>query len=209
METPFRLFFTTCRSCLRLSRHRMPRAYPPVAVPSLRSISSAKALRQDADTEAADRPRWQRTPPAMSMPVRARPKPKGPEYQVNDDPRKLDQVYSNILGTRNCSEQLSDEVKWLAVTHKSFDHGRRGFNDRLAFLGMSTTTGPHHRKWHTLIYRRDQSFHRNRKHTTALAEPSSTILHWKDLKILQITPKLRRWIRKDWHDLLSNTTYST
>lgn len=31
---------------------------------------------------------------------------------------------------------LTDEVKWLAVTHKSFDHGRRGFNDRLAFLGM-------------------------------------------------------------------------
>lgn len=31
---------------------------------------------------------------------------------------------------------LSDEVKWLAVTHKSFDHGRRGFNDRLAYIGM-------------------------------------------------------------------------
>ncbi|KAK3066442.1 hypothetical protein LTS18_001719 [Coniosporium uncinatum] len=30
---------------------------------------------------------------------------------------------------------LTDEVKWLAITHKSFDHGRRGFNDRLAFLG--------------------------------------------------------------------------
>jgi large subunit ribosomal protein L15 len=30
---------------------------------------------------------------------------------------------------------LSDETKWLAVTHKSFDQGRRGFNDRLAFLG--------------------------------------------------------------------------
>jgi len=30
---------------------------------------------------------------------------------------------------------LSEEVKWLAVTHKSFDQGRRGFNDRLAFVG--------------------------------------------------------------------------
>lgn len=30
---------------------------------------------------------------------------------------------------------LSEEVKWLAVTHKSFDQGRRGFNDRLAFIG--------------------------------------------------------------------------
>jgi large subunit ribosomal protein L15 len=25
--------------------------------------------------------------------------------------------------------------QWLAITHKSFDHGRRGFNDKLAFLG--------------------------------------------------------------------------
>jgi len=25
--------------------------------------------------------------------------------------------------------------QWLAVTHKSFDHARRGFNDRLAFFG--------------------------------------------------------------------------
>jgi large subunit ribosomal protein L15 len=31
---------------------------------------------------------------------------------------------------------LDEEAKWLAVTHKSFDHGRRGFNDRLAYLGM-------------------------------------------------------------------------
>jgi len=30
----------------------------------------------------------------------------------------------------------ADTIKqWLALTHKSFDHGRRGFNDRLAFLG--------------------------------------------------------------------------
>lgn len=32
-------------------------------------------------------------------------------------------------------KMLSEEVKWLAVTHKSFDQGRRGFNDRLAFVG--------------------------------------------------------------------------
>jgi len=30
---------------------------------------------------------------------------------------------------------LTEEVKWLAVTHKSFDQGRRGYNDRLAFFG--------------------------------------------------------------------------
>lgn len=30
---------------------------------------------------------------------------------------------------------LSEETKWLAVTHKSFEQGARGFNDRLAFFG--------------------------------------------------------------------------
>lgn len=33
---------------------------------------------------------------------------------------------------------LSEETKWLAVTNKSFDAGRRGFNDRLAFFGMGS-----------------------------------------------------------------------
>jgi large subunit ribosomal protein L15 len=34
---------------------------------------------------------------------------------------------------------LSEEVKWLAITHKSFDQGRRGFNDRLANMGIDAT----------------------------------------------------------------------
>jgi large subunit ribosomal protein L15 len=32
---------------------------------------------------------------------------------------------------------LGEETKWLAVTHKSFEQGARGFNDRLAFFGRS------------------------------------------------------------------------
>lgn len=32
---------------------------------------------------------------------------------------------------------LPEELKWLAVTHKSFDQGRRGFNHKLAMLGRS------------------------------------------------------------------------
>lgn len=35
------------------------------------------------------------------------------------------------------NEWLSDETKWLAITHKSFDQGKRGFNDRLSYLGMA------------------------------------------------------------------------
>ena len=41
---------------------------------------------------------------------------------------------------------LTEEVKWLAVTHKSFDHGKRGYNDRLAFLGMMCCSSRHSEK---------------------------------------------------------------
>ena len=42
-----------------------------------------------------------------------------------------------MLNGRNaeCTSKRLIGSQWLAVTHKSFDHGRRGFNDRLAFLG--------------------------------------------------------------------------
>lgn len=43
-------------------------------------------------------------------------------------------MYTRFLG-KTGPKMLSDETKWLAVTHKSFDHARRGFNDRMAFLG--------------------------------------------------------------------------
>ena len=59
---------------------------------------------------------------------------------MNEDPRKLDDMYIKMLGP-NGDKVLTDEVKWLAVTHKSFAHGRRGFNDRLAFLGMCGGSG--------------------------------------------------------------------
>ncbi|KAH7079726.1 RNase III domain-containing protein [Paraphoma chrysanthemicola] len=86
------------------------------------------------DTEAADRPRWQQTPPRMMAPYRIRPQARGGVYKVNEDPRRLDDAYIKMLGPGG-DKLLGDEVKWLAVTHKSYDHGRRGFNDRLAYLG--------------------------------------------------------------------------
>ncbi|KAK1466192.1 RNase III domain-containing protein [Colletotrichum cuscutae] len=55
-------------------------------------------------------------------------------WKVNEDPKKLDQMYVKLLG-RDGDKMLPDETKWLAVTHKSFDQGRRGFNDKLAYLG--------------------------------------------------------------------------
>lgn len=55
-------------------------------------------------------------------------------WHVNEDPKKLDDALDTFLG-RDGHRLLPEELKWLAVTHKSFDQGRRGFNDRLAFLG--------------------------------------------------------------------------
>ncbi|KAL8702894.1 MAG: hypothetical protein Q9201_003928 [Fulgogasparrea decipioides] len=51
------------------------------------------------------------------------------EFAVNQDPKLLDKALIRVLG-KGGDEMLTEEVKWLAVTHKSFDHGRRGFNDR-------------------------------------------------------------------------------
>ncbi|KAJ4373557.1 hypothetical protein N0V86_007699 [Didymella sp. IMI 355093] len=96
------------------------------------TTTSARA--PEYETEAADRPRWQQTPPRMQAPFRIRPAAKGGVFKVNEDPKRLDDAYVRMLGPGG-DKVLDDEVKWLAVTHKSFDHGRRGFNDRLAYLG--------------------------------------------------------------------------
>ena len=74
----------------------------------------------------------------MTAPFRSKPAVEGNEHPVNEDPEKLDRAYERMLG-KDGHKLLTDEVKWLAVTHKSFDHGRRGYNDRLAFLGTDIT----------------------------------------------------------------------
>jgi len=43
-------------------------------------------------------------------------------------------MYARLLG-RGGDLLLPQDVKVLAITHKSFDHGWQGSNDRLAFLG--------------------------------------------------------------------------
>ncbi|KAH0565869.1 hypothetical protein GP486_000726 [Trichoglossum hirsutum] len=67
----------------------------------------------------------------MVAPVRHRA---GVPFAANTNQALLDKMYNLFLGPGG-DRWLSTEVKWLAVTHKSFDHGRRGFNDRMAFLG--------------------------------------------------------------------------
>ena len=99
-----------------------------------RALSISRSNQYEHEADHGERPRWQATPPRMTAPFRSKP-PVQNTFVVNDDPNRLDDVYINMLGT-NGDRLLTEEVKWLAVTHKSFDHGRRGFNERLAFLGM-------------------------------------------------------------------------
>ncbi|KAF7718818.1 Uncharacterized protein PECH_005850 [Penicillium ucsense] len=88
----------------------------------------------ESSTGETEQPRWSYTPPRAKAPFSLRLHSKRPFFHVNSDPALLDQFYIRMLGNDG-DKMLSDELKWLAVTHKSFDQGRRGFNDRLAFLG--------------------------------------------------------------------------
>ena len=114
---------STCQNTARRASSGRPHAY-----------TTASRYQYEIDVERDDRPRWQQTPRAMVAPVRLKTYKPGNEYPVNEDPRRLDQAYVQILG-QGGDKMLTDEVKWLAVTHKSFDQGRRGYNDRLAFFG--------------------------------------------------------------------------
>lgn len=91
----------------------------------------------EADIEQA-KPRWAYTPPALKAPygfqLKEAKNPENSIWHVNEDPAKLDEFYERFLGY-NGSRMLPEELKWLAVTHKSFDYGRRGFNTKLAFFG--------------------------------------------------------------------------
>lgn len=97
----------------------------------------------EADLEDA-KPRWAYTPEGMigahGFSLNKIKVPSRAIWHVNEDPTKLDDFYERFLGLHG-QRMLPEEVKWLAVTHKSFDYGRRGFNTRLAYFGRRA----HHR----------------------------------------------------------------
>ena len=145
--TPIRPLFTSAQSSPRLSRTclqtkptlnplnpRIQQQQRWKTTVERRIRPLANETGQSDDDNAQAMPRWMRTPPAMRAPFRTRPVTSNTGYEVNESSTVLDEVYVNLLG-RGGEKMLDEEVKWLAVTHKSFDHGRRGFNDRLAFLG--------------------------------------------------------------------------
>lgn len=106
--------------------------------PMIRQFSASSSRAEvEYENDKAQRPRWTHTPEAMKAPYRWRIANLERKWECNSDPELLDRFYNKFLG-RGGDQMLTEEVKWLAITHKSFDQGRRGFNDRLAFLGMST-----------------------------------------------------------------------
>ncbi|CAD6443451.1 db5b554f-75ce-4d01-aad4-a885326df315 [Sclerotinia trifoliorum] len=130
---------TTSRSIQSLSRQARQKcscAAPQSSRSNTARQFSISASRSDTqyDGEQGARPRWSYTPPQMKLPFNPRANHDIPTWQVNSDPEQLNRFYTQFLG-RGGDRVLTDEVKWLAVTHKSFDQGRRGFNDRLAYFG--------------------------------------------------------------------------
>ncbi|KAK3905490.1 ribonuclease-III-like-domain-containing protein [Staphylotrichum tortipilum] len=110
--------------------------------PPLRQLSSSASRSSTHDAvetaaEQIERPRWSYTPERMKGPgfsINIVKNPTRTIWSNNNDPAKLDAMYNRLLGS-NGDKVLPDEIKWLAVTHKSFDQGRRGFNTRLAYFG--------------------------------------------------------------------------
>ncbi|KAI1284724.1 RNase III domain-containing protein [Xylaria sp. FL0933] len=116
----------------------------PLAPTCSRTFATSAARYSEATASAAappraeeeELPRWRYTPARMKAPFSPHVTkfPERSKWHVNNDPKRLDDALNTFLG-RDGERMLPEELKWLAVTHKSFDQGRRGFNDRLAFLG--------------------------------------------------------------------------
>lgn len=132
MSTPMP-FTTLCRRCLTRSLRQPSIRFASTTTTSSSPINLANSPSPPPDN-AASSPRWSRHPNALRAPHRIRPKSDADTWTVNEDPLALDEFYVRFLGAEG-DKLLPEDVKWLAVTHKSFDQGRSGFNERLAFLG--------------------------------------------------------------------------
>ncbi|KAK0609595.1 ribonuclease-III-like-domain-containing protein [Bombardia bombarda] len=104
--------------------------------PSLEQLSQTPSEKEPT-SERSSKPRWSYTPEGMKGPgfsINVVKDPRRKIWVVNEDPAALDVMYQRLLGTEG-NRLLPDEIKWLAITHKSFDFGRRGNNTRLGYFG--------------------------------------------------------------------------
>lgn len=121
--------------CTALRQCR-PAPQPLLRQAAARPLSTTSARLSEEAVED-ERPRWSYTPERMkgpNMSIRIVKDPRRKIWQVNEDPALLDAMYNRFLGPHG-DKMLPDEIKWLAITHKSFDYARRGFNTRLAYYG--------------------------------------------------------------------------
>ncbi|KAF4555190.1 Hypothetical protein D9617_3g022620 [Elsinoe fawcettii] len=107
-----------------------------------RSLATSTQTTSPPPTHPSNTARHTTTPPPPLGKISHRLSPRGNmllrptsrPFAVNDSPAVLDEMYTSLLGPSG-HLLLPQELKWLAVTHKSFDHGWQGNNDRLAFFG--------------------------------------------------------------------------
>ncbi|KAL2265932.1 hypothetical protein VTJ83DRAFT_5284 [Remersonia thermophila] len=139
---PSRTVISATSQALRRCACPAQPAAPRRLMQATRPLSSSSTARSPEASESAtgqqqERPRWSYTPERMKGPGFSINPVKNPSRTIwhnNEDPAKLDAMYNRLLGSKG-PDMLPDEIKWLAVTHKSFDQGRRGFNTRLAYFG--------------------------------------------------------------------------
>lgn len=124
MACPTRQTATSIISSSRCLRFKIAR--PRLLVPTQRRCLHQEPGPQTAPGAATTR-LYRPIRTVAPFPVRVQ-KP----FIVNEDPEKLDAMYQKLLGG---NLGLSDEVKWQAITHKSFDHGWHPFNEKLGFFG--------------------------------------------------------------------------
>ncbi|KAF8468140.1 ribonuclease-III-like-domain-containing protein [Kalaharituber pfeilii] len=134
--------WSACSRCLNQQPHLPRKSLSPFLTYSLqqsRASSSEAAAQAESQSPAREYglPRikiYQHTRPQPRAPVRTREP--APEFRVNDNQAVLDQMYEKLFGMGpRGANVLPEDLRWQAVTHASFDHGRQPYNNKLAFLG--------------------------------------------------------------------------
>lgn len=161
---------SSCTRCLQ--PHLWPIAYTQPVVrtfhqPSRTNSSEAEEQRSTV-TYALPRTKiYEYTRPQPRAPVKHRQTAQ--QFEVNDSQTVLDEMYWKLLGPQGV-DILTPELRWQAVTHASFDHGRQPYNNKLAFLGRRILFL--HATLHILNQARSPSATRE---TSSKSEPPETI----------------------------------
>lgn len=126
--------FATSRRCL----HQEPTSEAAAVVPETSETTpevsgTAKKTYERKPERLAYKPvkKYQNVRPQPIAPYGVRVRQ---PYIVNDNPKMLDAMYKDLFGADEFG--LENGLKWQAVTHKSFDHGRQPYNEKLALMGM-------------------------------------------------------------------------